>query len=157
MMHALMTEVHIQSYPRELSALWELFAMSCGKKDQAAIQQIIQLESMRGTRYLVAKIGDEIVGFIGYWYPAREKDFEPPQIIDLAVLPSYRRQGIGRDLVRAAVQEIQTAGWSKVMILINSDRLEELGFFHQCGFEMISLIADWCGAGVSRAIFRKDI
>jgi ribosomal protein S18 acetylase RimI-like enzyme len=157
MMYALLTEVNIQSYPRELTALWELFAISCGKEDPAAIRQIIQLERMRGTRYLVAKIDDEIIGFVGYWYPTGNQDFEPPQLIDLAVLPSYRRQGIGRDLVQAAIEQLQEAGCCKVMILMNSNRLEDLGFLSQCGFEMISLIADWCGAGVSRAIFRKDI
>ncbi len=156
-MNTTLTEIKIQSCKHELTELDRLFSISSGKQDPAAVQQIIQLEKMRGTQYLVAEIDQDVVGFVGYWIPQEERDIEPPQIIDLAVLPAYQGQGIGQALLNAAVHTLQKHGCQTVMILVNSSRVEDLAFFKKCGFIMVSLIADWHGSGVSKAIFRQNI
>lgn len=155
-MNTTRTTPHIQTCRRDLSLLAPLFMLSCGNHSPEAIAQIIHLEKLRGTRYLVAQNGEKIVGFVGYWIPGQKDETEPPQIIDLAVLPGFRRQGIGRSLVNAALAAVYRAGFDTAWIQINSERVQDLGFFQSCGFTMVSLIADWCGTGFSKAIFRKD-
>lgn len=158
-MHITKTTIQIHRFTKNLSELESLISLSCGKDDPAAVRQIIQLEKMRGTQYLVAEIENKIVGLIGYWNddtPA-EKQVEPPQIIDLAVLPAYKGQGIAAELVHAAIQNLRQANCKSVWIQTSSKRLDELEYFQQHGFEMVSLIADWCGAGISKAIFKKDL
>lgn len=57
-----------------------------------------ELESNRLARYLVARAGDEIVGYGGLWMMVDEA-----HITTFAVLPPWRRQGIGSRLLLALV------------------------------------------------------
>ncbi|MFQ5850999.1 MAG: ribosomal protein S18-alanine N-acetyltransferase [Candidatus Binatia bacterium] len=62
-------------------------------------------------RSLLAWVGRRIVGYIIYWQLPGEVD-----IHNLAVHPAYRRQGIGRSLLRAAVHEARNRGSSRVTL-----------------------------------------
>jgi predicted N-acetyltransferase YhbS len=158
-MYTTKTTIQIHRFTKDLSELVPLISLSCGKDDPAAVHQIIQLEKLRGTQYLVAEMENEIVGLIGYWHDdtAAERQVEPPQIIDLAVLPEYEGRGIAAELVHAAIQNLKQANCKSVWIQTSSKRVDDLDYFQQHGFEMVSLIADWCGAGISKAIFKKDL
>ncbi len=158
-MYKTKTTIQIHRFTKNLFELESLISLSCGRNDPAAVHQIIQLEKLRGTEYLVAEIENEIVGLIGYWYDdtGAENQVEPPQIIDLAVLPDYEGRGIAAELVHAAIQNLKKANCKNVWIQTSSKRLDEIEYFQQHGFEMVSLIADWCGSGISKAIFKKDI
>ncbi len=53
-----------------------------------------QEASKQTAHYLVAQLEDKIVAYIGMWIVADEG-----QITNVAVLPEYRRQGIGKKLL----------------------------------------------------------
>jgi ribosomal-protein-alanine N-acetyltransferase len=55
-----------------------------------------ELESNRLARYLVARVGDELVAYGGLWLMVDEA-----HITTFAVLPAWRRQGIGARLLLA--------------------------------------------------------
>ena len=62
-------------------------------------------------RSLLAEVGGQLVGYIVYWQLPREID-----IHNLAVHPAYRRQGIGRSLLRATIDEATGRGLRRVTL-----------------------------------------
>jgi len=56
-------------------------------------------------RYLVAKIDNKIVGFVGTWIVLDES-----HITNIAVHPNYRKQGIGSSLLEAFLKYCKSQG-----------------------------------------------
>ena len=56
-------------------------------------------------RYLVAKIDNKIVGFVGTWIVLDES-----HITNIAIHPNYRKQGIGSSLLEAFLKYCKSQG-----------------------------------------------
>jgi ribosomal-protein-alanine N-acetyltransferase len=56
-------------------------------------------------RYLVAKIDDKVVGFVGTWIVLDES-----HITNIAIHPNYRKQGIGSSLLEAFLKYCKSQG-----------------------------------------------
>ena len=55
-------------------------------------------------------------------------------IQNVAVLPEYRRRGIGQALVRGALQGFQDAGVRRVTLEVTSDNLSAVSLYNRIGF-----------------------
>jgi len=55
-------------------------------------------------------------------------------IQNVAVLPEYRRQGIGRAIVQKALQGFQRAGVKRVTLEATSDNLTAVNLYDRIGF-----------------------
>ena len=55
-------------------------------------------------------------------------------IQNVAVLPEYRRRGIGQTLVLAALQAFQSAGVGRVTLEVTSDNVSAVNLYHRIGF-----------------------
>ena len=55
-------------------------------------------------------------------------------IQNVAVLPGYRRRGIGRTLVQRALQEFQKAGVKRVTLDATTDNLSAVNLYDRIGF-----------------------
>ena len=55
-------------------------------------------------------------------------------IQNVAVLPEYRRQGIGQALVQGALRGFQRAGIQRVTLEATSDNLTAVNLYHRIGF-----------------------
>ena len=55
-------------------------------------------------------------------------------IQNVAVLPEYRRQGIGQALVQRSLQEFRNAGVSRVTLEATSDNLSAVNLYERIGF-----------------------
>jgi ribosomal protein S18 acetylase RimI-like enzyme len=55
-------------------------------------------------------------------------------IQNVAVLPEYRRQGIGQALVRGALQRFQSAGVKRVTLEVTTDNFSAVNLYHRIGF-----------------------
>lgn len=78
--------------------------------------------------WVSASSGDELVGFVNVAWDGDMHFF----LLDTTVHPNWRRKGIGRRLVREAIEACRGRGeWLHV------DANEDLmtGFYLQCGFE----------------------
>jgi ribosomal protein S18 acetylase RimI-like enzyme len=81
-----------------------------------ALNRVLQTE---GGLLLVAETNDNIIGtIVGGW------DGWRGNLYRLAVLPEYRRRGIGRKLVLEAEKQLAEKGVKKISVLIEKD--EEL-------------------------------
>ena len=64
-----------------------------------------ELETNRLARYLVARVGDEVVAYAGVWLLVDEA-----HITTFAVLPEWRRHGVGRRLLLAVLELAEDMG-----------------------------------------------
>ncbi len=75
--------------------------------------------------------GDAVVGLVRLVGDGFSSIF----VQDLIVLPSYQRQGIGRDLMKEALEDFKDA----YQVQLVTDQTEKtLGFYHSLGFESLS-------------------
>lgn len=139
--------------------LLELLQMSMGIESMEGVKHLLAIERTRGTRYYVARIAGQIVGLIGVWFDptGRVTELEPPQIIDMAVLPAYRRQGVARALMAQAVAEVRTTGCPTLWLYTSGDEIGVLTFYYKLGYRLAAVVPDWFGPGSRKAILRLDL
>ena len=79
---------------------------------------------------LVAKDGDCVVGFAGY---GEQRDAPGTGgIFALYVLKEYRGQGVGRQLMDAALEKLK--GYGKVCLWVLKENERAIAFYRKCGF-----------------------
>lgn len=88
--------------------------------------------SYPGNQYLVAWLDDRIVGFIGLMTVGHEGD-----ITNVAVLPEYRKRGIGMTLVKAMLAFAQEKGICKIMLEVRSSNKAAIRLYQKYGFQFL--------------------
>ena len=73
---------------------------------------------------------DEVIGYIGT-YMVRDECF----VTNVAVLPSYRKQGIGSALVERVVSNAQANGASFITLEVRLSNTEAISVYKKYGFE----------------------
>jgi ribosomal protein S18 acetylase RimI-like enzyme len=148
----------VQRYTGDPDELIALLQLSMGIESLDGVRRLMAVERARGTRYYVAVVGDRIVGVVGLWFdPTGETaELEPPQIIDVAVSPEYRRRGIARALMERAVRETSAAGYDRLWLYTDGNSHELLTFYRGLGFRLVSAVPDWFGDGSVKAILSLD-
>lgn len=84
-----------------------------------------------GHRYLSAWEGDSLVGYVGLACGGREAEIHA-----LAVDPAYQRRGIGRALLRAALDH---AAGATVFLEVRTDNEPAIQLYRSEGFEVIGI------------------
>lgn len=151
--------MQIERYTNELENLVDLLQMSMGIESHQGVNHLIAIERARGTRYYVARDEELVVGVVGVWFDptGATSMLEPPQIIDLAVLPTHRRQGIARALMNRAISEVRTAGHPRLWLYTDGNSINLFAFYRKLGFQLAAVVPDWFGEGTVKAIFRLDL
>ena len=154
-----MSELFIAPYAGDLEELLPFFHMSTGVDAVDPVRHLIAVERARGTRYYTATQDDRVVGMIGLSLdPAGEADcLEPPEVIDIAVLPEYRRRGVARALMNMAMAEVRAAGYRRLWLYTDGNDVSLLTFYRRLGFRLIAAVPDWFGDGTVKAIMRRDL
>lgn len=80
-------------------------------------------------RSLLAEIRGKIVGYIIYWILSDAAD-----VHNLAVHPAYRRQGIGRSLVQAVIDEARRQGSARVTLEVRKSNEVAQRLYQSLGF-----------------------
>jgi ribosomal-protein-alanine N-acetyltransferase len=73
-------------------------------------------------------------GVLGFLASRRAGD--EIEILNLAVLPQFRRQGLGRQLVDAALLEARERGAKSAHLEVRSSNQQAIGFYSVCGFRV---------------------
>lgn len=154
-----MPELRIAPHAGDLDELLPLFHLSTGVAAVESVRHLIAIERVRGTRYYTASLEGRVVGMIGLSIdPAGEANaLEPPEVIDIAVLPDCRRQGVGRSLMDVAVAETRAAGYRRLWLYADGNDMAVLAFYRRLGFRLIAAVPDWFGDGTVKAIMRRDL
>ncbi len=84
--------------------------------------------------FLIVTEKEEIIGVTKY-SPARDKNYAGwGEIVAIYLLPSHYRQGIGSQLLRAAVNELQTLGFDEIYLWVLGENHAARAFYEKNGF-----------------------
>lgn len=132
--------------PADLDAIVDLDALVLGQARPAYFaRRLSWLDSPRahgGAIGLVAEVSGSVVGLIMGTLTAGEFGFaQTTALVDLiAVHPTYRRHGAGRQLAAAFLAACAAQGAVEVYTLVNWSSWDMLKFFDTLGFTLASTI-----------------
>jgi ribosomal-protein-alanine N-acetyltransferase len=106
------------------------------------------------TRYMsVAESGNKVVGYCGVFLPAPGVEAD---ILTVAVLPDFRRQGIAREFMHQIEQWSKERGASAMMLEVEQSNSAAIELYKSLGYKKISVRMDYYGPGQDAFVMRKD-
>ena len=106
------------------------------------------------TRFMsVAEDGNTIVGYCGVFLPAPGVEAD---ILTVAVLPDYRRQGIAQEFMRQIEAWSQEREASAMMLEVELSNIAAIKLYESLGYMKISVRMDYYGPGKDAHVMRKD-
>jgi ribosomal-protein-alanine N-acetyltransferase len=107
------------------------------------------------TRYMsVAEDSNTIVGYCGVFVPAPGIEAD---ILTVAVLPAYRRQGIAREFMRQIEAYAIERGASAMMLEVELSNESAIKLYEVLGYMKISVRMDYYGPGKDAHVMRKEL
>lgn len=82
--------------------------------------------------WLVAMDGDKLVGYVGSQSVLGWSD-----MMNLAVLPDYRRQGVGEGLVKELIKKLQEQNNTCLTLEVRSSNAPAIGLYEKMGFVQV--------------------
>lgn len=93
-----------------------------------SIEELKRLIDENRDLFLVAEVDNQVVGsIIGGW------DGWRGSIYKVAILPEYRRRGIGKALVQEVESRLKEKGTKKISILVDYNDAQAMSFWHNLG------------------------
>jgi ribosomal-protein-alanine N-acetyltransferase len=106
------------------------------------------------TRFMsVAESDNTVIGYCGVFLPAPGVEAD---ILTVAVLPEYRRQGIAREFMRQIEQWSKEHGASAMMLEVEQTNESAIELYKSLGYMKISVRMDYYGPGKDAFVMRKD-
>lgn len=106
------------------------------------------------TRFMaIAESENKIVGYCGVFLPAPGVEAD---ILTVAVLPEYRRQGIAREFMRQIEEWAKERGASAMMLEVEKSNSAAIELYKKLGYLQISVRMDYYGAGQDAFVMRKE-
>ncbi len=106
------------------------------------------------TRFMsVAETDNQIVGYCGVFLPAPGVEAD---ILTVAVLPDFRRQGIAREFMRQIGEWAKDRGASALMLEVEKSNSAAIELYKSLGYMQISVRMDYYGPGQDAFVMRKE-
>ena len=106
------------------------------------------------TRYMsVAEADNKIIGYCGVFLPAPGIEAD---ILTVAVLPEFRRQGIAKEFMRQIEAWSLENGASAMMLEVEQSNESAIELYKSLGYMKISVRMDYYGPGKDAFVMRKD-
>ena len=103
--------------------------------------------------WLVALDGDRVAGYVGSQSVLDEAD-----MMNVAVHPDYRRQGIGRDLVLALSDALRKKDIKGLMLEVRQSNTPAIALYEQLGFQQVGVRPNYYRNPKENAlILRKEL
>ena len=106
------------------------------------------------TRFMsVAESNNTIIGYCGVFLPAPGVEAD---VLTVAVLPEYRRQGIAKEFMRQIEEWSKERGASAMMLEVEHTNESAIELYKSLGYMKISVRMDYYGPGKDAFVMRKD-
>ncbi len=112
-----------------------------------------ELAGVPDTRaYLLAELGDELVGYAGLMCVGGTADIQT-----IAVAPDHQGRGIGTALLVALVAEADRREATSLMLEVRADNQPALNLYARNGFEQLAVRRDYYGRGQDAVVMRRRL
>lgn len=113
----------------DVDAVWEIEKLSFRTpwSKEAFLQE---MQTNNTARYVVAELGDELVGYGGMWFIIDEA-----HITNIAVHPDYRKQKIGEKIVHAMIETARREGIGSLTLEVRVNNIAAINLYRKLGFE----------------------
>jgi ribosomal-protein-alanine N-acetyltransferase len=106
------------------------------------------------TRFMsVAESNNTIIGYCGVFLPAPGVEAD---VLTVAVLPEYRRQGIAKEFMLQIEEWSKDRGASAMMLEVEHTNESAIELYKSLGYMKISVRMDYYGPGKDAFVMRKD-
>jgi len=127
-----MTHLHIRpaEVSRDIAAVQKFYSVLLGEPTEADfVRQVIDKATV-----CVAEVDDKVVGF----YVISRRNTMPPEqaFVWASVAASHRRQGIGSQLVRHALEQAAEQGYTELISRVDDDNAAALAVCANFGFAL---------------------
>lgn len=82
--------------------------------------------------YFTAKENGSVIGYCGFWQAADEAD-----ITNIAVLPQFRKQGVGGELLKSLIKKADEMGLVQINLEVRKSNEPAKRLYEKYGFEPI--------------------
>jgi len=113
----------------DVDAVWEIEKLSF-RTPWSRESFVQELQTNLTARYLVAELGDEIVGYGGMWFVLDEA-----HITNIAVHPDYRGQKIGDRIVKAMITAAEKEAIKNMTLEVRLSNAAAINLYKKLGFE----------------------
>lgn len=103
---------------------------------------------------LVARVGEEIAGFI--WYTPRGAWDRSGYIRLIGVAPRFQGRKIGEQLM-AAAEAHMSASVGDIFLLVTDSNTAAQRFYHRLGYRQVGAIPGYIQPGITELIFHKKL
>lgn len=99
--------------------------------------------------FIVSETDRKVVGYImcrlefGFSDVRRFRMVRKGHVVSVAVLPEYRRQGIGKELVTASLKALELHGAEECFLEVRAANEEAVALYKQMGFEIVRVVSHY--------------
>ncbi len=136
--------VAMPAEPGDLARMADIHAVSFARPWNEA--DIARLLAGKGTTALVARIeGDGSAGAVGFVITRIAAD--EAEIITIATDPARRRSGAARELLHAAIRELQRERIARLFLEVDEKNAAALSLYRKLGFRQVGQRKGYYGSG----------
>jgi len=114
--------------------------------------------------FYVAEVDGDIVGYIMCRveigiseFPRRFRPVRKGHVISIAVLPEYRRRGIGTALMKAVLARMMETGIDEVYLEVRVSNLPAINMYKKLGFQVIRTVRGYYRDGEDAYIMARQL
>jgi ribosomal-protein-alanine N-acetyltransferase len=100
----------------------------------------------------VAVCGDNVVGYV-----CVQSLFEEAQILDIAVVPGRRNQGIARALMECACAVARAKGAELLILEVRASSVAAIELYHSTGFKRVGIRPQYYDASEDAILMEKSL
>ncbi len=100
--------------------------------------------------YVIAELGDELVGYAGLMCVGGSADIQT-----IAVAPAHQGRGAGRALLAELIAEAGRRDAASLMLEVRADNEPALNLYARHGFEQLAVRRDYYGRGQDAVVMRR--
>ncbi|MFQ6013472.1 MAG: GNAT family N-acetyltransferase [Thermoplasmata archaeon] len=135
----------------DVSVLYRIEKRCFGRRGFSKAHIIWTLKNPHGFTYLYYADGRP-VGTV-----MLRKEGEVGRVVSIGVLPDYRRQGIGAELMRQAEEFMREQGAHVMLLEVGVRNAEALAFYERLGYEVDGVLKGYYSWGEDAHLMRKAL
>lgn len=101
---------------------------------------------------LIARINNDAVGYISF-----SSVLDEAELLKIVIKKNYRRKGIGKLLLKEAIQYLKARGLKTVFLEVRKSNCAAIVLYENMGFEKINERQNYYGIGEDANIYRLSL